>query len=75
DLFANDSKAKAALLYRDGTKSYPIQLADSDRRAIALTYQLGKMLAAQLLYTQQSKVAAGKVQFLRTKIGTGSIDN
>lgn len=78
DLFANDSKAKAALLYHDGTKSYPIQLADSDRRAIALTYQLSKMLAAQLRYTQQSKVAAGKVQFLRTKIGTaeqGSIDN
>ena len=70
DLYANDSKAKAVLMYQDGAKSYPIQLTESDRRNIALTYQLSKMLSAQLLYSQQSKVAANKIQFLQTKIGT-----
>lgn len=72
DMHAGDNKLKAALLYKDGNKSYPVELTERDRNAIAFTYQLGHMLAAQLRYTQQSKVAAGKIQFLKAKIGTNT---
>ena len=72
DMHANDNKLKAALLYKDGNKSYPIELTEKDRTAITMTYQLGQMLAAQLRFTQQSKVAAGKIKFLKAKIGTNT---
>ena len=68
DMHANDSRLKAVLVYADGTKSLAVQLTDADRNAIALTYQLSKMLAAQLQYKQRSKTAAGKIQFLQAKI-------
>ena len=70
DMQVGDSKLKAELLYQDGTKKYPVQLTAKDRNDIALTYQLGKMLAAQLRFTQQSKVAGEKIKFLKAKIET-----
>jgi hypothetical protein len=45
-------------------------LTTKDRNDIALTYQLGKMLAAQLRFSQQSKVAGEKIKFLKSKIET-----
>lgn len=70
DMQVHDPKLKAALLYKDGTRTYPVQMSEADRRSIALTYQLGQMLAAQLLYTQQSKTAGLKIQYLKSKIST-----
>ncbi|MBQ0057456.1 MAG: hypothetical protein KBT20_07355 [Bacteroidales bacterium] len=64
----SDPKFRATLLYKDGARTYPVQVNDKDLKAIALTYQLGQMLAAQVLYTQQSKTAGGMIQFLRGKI-------
>lgn len=68
DTHASDKQLKAVLLYADGTKSLSIQLTEADRKAIVLTYQLSKMLAAQLKYKQRSKTAAGKIKFLQVKI-------
>lgn len=70
DMQVGDSKLKAELIYKDGTKTYPVQLTTKDRNDIALTYQLGKMLAAQLRFSQQSKVAGEKIKFLKAKIET-----
>ncbi len=74
DMHSSDQKLKAHLLYKNGSKAYPIVVSTKECQAIALTSQLGKMLAAQLLFTQQSKVAAGKIQFLKAKI-EGTKDN
>jgi len=68
DMHANDSKLRAALLYNNSSKSIMVDLSAQDRNALAMTYQLGKLLAAQLRYTQQSKVASRKIQFLQAKM-------
>lgn len=68
DLHCNDSKLKAFLLYQNGEKSLNVELTEKDRNAIVATYQLGQMLAAQLRFSQQSKIAAGKIQYLQSKI-------
>jgi len=70
DMHANDSKLKAVLLYNNGNKRVNVELTPQDRTAIVMTYQLGQLLAAQLLYTQQSKVAGKKIQFLQAKMNT-----
>lgn len=67
DMHSNDTKLRAALLYNDGAKSVSVEISNQDRTAIAMTYQLGQLLAAQLLYSQQSKVAGKKIQFLKAK--------
>ena len=68
DVHASDKKMRAALLYKDGSKCVYVDLTEQDRLALSQTWQLGQMLAAQLRYTQQSKVASGKIQFLKAKI-------
>lgn len=68
DMQVSDKKLKAELLYKDEQKAFSVAMNDNDRVCIAQTYQLGQMLAAQLKFSQQSKVAAGKIQFLQTKI-------
>lgn len=68
DVHAADKKLRAYLLYKDGQKRYFVEMTDKDRLAIAYTYQLGQMLAAQLLFTQRSQVAGKKIQFLKSKI-------
>lgn len=67
DMNVSNPKLRAHLLYNGG-KTYSVQLSEADRRAVSMTYQLGQMLAAQLLYTQQSKTAALKIQYLKGKM-------
>ncbi|MBR0037539.1 MAG: hypothetical protein IJP70_07845 [Bacteroidales bacterium] len=67
---ATDKKLRAHLLYKDGQKQYFVELSEKDRLALAYTYQLSKLLAAQLLYSQRSQVAGKKIQFLKAKIET-----
>ncbi len=69
DTHVADGKLRAELIYADGAKALAITLTEADRNAIARTYQLGQMLAAQLNCTQRSKTAAGKIQFLQARIG------
>lgn len=68
DLNITDTKFHAQLLYNEGSKTLKVELTPQDRKALAFTYQLGQLLAAQLRFTQQSKIAAGKIQFLQAKI-------
>lgn len=68
DTHSTDHKLRAALLYHNEEKCVYVDISDQDRQALAFTYQLGQMLAAQLLYTQQSKVASKKIQYLQTKL-------
>lgn len=68
DMQVSDKKLKAELLYKDEQKAFSVTLNDKDRTSISLTYQLGQMLAAQLKFSQQSKIAAGKINYLQSKI-------
>lgn len=74
DMHSADNKLRAALLYKEGTKSVMVDITEQDRSAIANTYQLGQLLAAQLLYTQQSKVAGKKIQFLQAKMNSNKVE-
>lgn len=67
DMQVSDKKLKAELLYKDGQKAYNVTFNDLDRQSIAWTYQLGQMLAAQLKYSQQSKIAAEKIKLFQSK--------
>lgn len=70
DMHNTDSKLRAALLYNEGNKSVMVDIPEQDRQAISMTYQLSQLLAAQLRYTQQSKIAGKKIQFLQAKMNT-----
>lgn len=70
DAHATDSRLRAHLMYKQGVKSYFVEMPVKDRMNLVYTYQLGRLLAAQLLYTQRSQVAGKKIQFLKAKIET-----
>lgn len=75
DMHYTEKKFRAALLYNEGTKSVNVDLSEQDRTALSMTYQLSQLLAAQLLYTQQSKVAGKKIQFLQAKMTANGVKN
>ena len=67
DMQVSDKKLKAELLYKDEQKAFSVTLNEKDRQSISQTYQLGQMLAAQLKFSQQSKIAAEKIKLFQSK--------
>lgn len=65
---ADDKGLKAVLIGEK--KEVPVTISKAERDALAASYELGKILSEQLLYTQQNKVAAGKIAYLKEKIAT-----
>ena len=63
---ADDKGLKAVLIGEK--KEVPVSISQKEREALAASYELGKVLADQLLYTQQNKVSAEKIKFLKEKI-------
>ena len=63
---ADDKGLKAILIGEK--KDVNVAISKKEREALAASYELGCILAEQLLYTQQNKVAAGKIKYLNEKI-------
>lgn len=63
-----DNGLKAILIGEK--KEINVNISKSEREALAASYELGKILSEQLLYTQQNKVAAGKISYLKEKIAS-----
>lgn len=64
-----DDKGLSAVLIGE-KKEVKVSISQKEREALAASYELGRVLSEQLLYTQQNKVAAGKIQFLKEKIAS-----
>lgn len=63
---ADDKGLKAVLIGEN--KEVNVSISQKEREALAATYELGIVLSEQLLFTQQNKVAAGKISYLKEKI-------
>ena len=63
---ADDKGLKAILIGEK--KEVPVAISAKERQALAASYELGVVLSSQLEYTQQNKVAKGKIQLYEEKI-------
>lgn len=61
-----DKGLKAVLIGEK--KVVPVSISAKEREALAASYELGVILAAQLSYSQQNKVAQGKIEFFEQKL-------
>lgn len=63
-----DNGLKAILIGEK--KEITVNVSKSEREALAASYELGKILSEQLLFSQQNKVASGKIAYLKEKIAS-----
>ena len=70
----SEDKGLKAVLIGD-QKEVNVAISKNEREALAASYELGRILAEQLRYTQQNKVAAGKIQYLKEKIQSKTTEN
>lgn len=70
---SEDKGLKAVLIGEQ--KEVNVAISKNEREALAASYELGRILAEQLRYTQQNKVAAGKIQYLKEKIQSKTTEN
>lgn len=70
---SEDKGLKAVLIGEH--KEVNVAISKNEREALAASYELGRILAEQLRYTQQNKVAAGKIQYLKEKIQSKTTEN
>lgn len=69
---SEDKGLKAILIGEK--KEVSVAISKTEREALAASYELGCILAEQLRYTQQNKVAAGKIKYLKEKILSKNTD-
>lgn len=65
---ADDKGLKAVLIGEN--KEFPVTISAKEREALAISFELGVILSAQLQYSQQNKVAQGKILFFEEKLST-----
>lgn len=65
---ADDKGLKAVLIGEN--KEFPVAISAKEREALAISFELGVILSAQLQYSQQNKVAQGKILFFEEKLST-----
>jgi len=70
-LHSDDKGLKAVLIGEK--KEVPVAISAKEREALAASYELGRILAEQLLYTQQNKVASEKIKYLQQKIASKTL--
>lgn len=70
---SEDEGLKAVLIGEQ--KEVNVAISKNEREALAASYELGRIFAEQLRYTQQNKVAAGKIQYLKEKIQSKTTEN
>lgn len=65
---ADDKGLKAVMIGEN--KEFPVTISAKEREALAISFELGVILSAQLQYSQQNKVAQGKILFFEEKLST-----